>query len=304
MRRFRDVTLTCTPYPIVRRVEDGDLTKFIQCTPDGLETESVVVPMARFGRSWRSLCVSSQIGCARGCTFCETAQLGLLRNLTPAEIVGQVAAAWREFGPIRNIVFMGMGEPFDNFDNVAEALRILLDPNGFSYSQERIRVSTVGRTRGIQRLGALGWPRIDLAISLNAPNDAIRSQIMPVNALEPMGTLREALLTYPRRKCGHFMIEYVLIPGVNDAPEHAQEVAAFLRGIPCMLNVISYNPRQDSPWPAPSPENVAAFVAAVAATGQPVTQRVTKGRDQMAACGQLGNRAMARSRPPLRDTGT
>lgn len=285
--------------PVVRCVEDGDLTKFIQRTHDGLEIESVMVPMRRHGREWKSLCVSSQVGCARGCVFCETGQMGLVRNLSPSEIVGQAVAVKAHFGQqVRNIVFMGMGEPFDNFDSVAHAVRVLNDPAGLSISCERIAISTVGRTEGIRRLADLGWRRINLAISLNAPNDEIRSRIMPVNRLEPMDKLREALLAYPLRKCQFFMIEYVLIPGVNDQHEHALELAEYLRPLKCVVNVIPYNPRHESPWPAPDEQTVKQFIAWLKEQRQVVKRRLTKGRENMAACGQLGNREIVRCRTP------
>jgi 23S rRNA (adenine2503-C2)-methyltransferase len=289
--------LTADILPVVRRLVDGDLTKFVQRTHDGLEIESVVVPMQRTRGIWRTLCVSSQVGCARGCLFCETGQLGLLRNLTPGEIVGQVVAAQRDFdGGVRNVVFMGMGEPLDNYDHVVHAIRVLMDPSGLSFAGERVTISTVGRVAGIRKLAQLGWRRLNLAVSLNAPNDEIRSRLMPYNRLEPMAALREALLEYPLRKCQFFMMEYVLIPGVNDAREHAFEVAEYLRPLKCMLNVIPYNPRHDSPWPAPTEESVVQFMAWLTEAGQGCKRRLTKGREHMAACGQLGNRALARRR--------
>ncbi len=281
--------------PIVRRVHDGGLTKFIQQTAAGFETESVIVPMQRNKRHWNSLCVSSQVGCARGCAFCETAQLGLRQQLSAAEIVGQVVAAWRECnGRIRNVVFMGMGEPFDNFDAVVQAVRVLTDPAGLSLAKERIAISTVGRTAGIRRLAEIGWRRINLAVSLNAPSDEIRSRLMPINRLEPMEKLREALLAYPLRNCQFFMIEYVLIPGVNDAREHARQLAEYVRPLKCCVNVIPYNPRRDSPWPAPSEEAVVRFLDWLDEEGIYAKRRITKGREQMAACGQLGNRDLIR----------
>jgi 23S rRNA (adenine2503-C2)-methyltransferase len=305
--------------PVVRRVADGDLTKFVQRAHDGLELESVVVPMQRTRGIWRTLCVSSQVGCACGCSFCETGQLGLLRNLTAGEIVGQVVAAQADCeaqpspaqalapsavglpGGIRNVVFMGMGEPLDNYDQVLQAVRVLMDPNGLSFATERVTISTVGRVAGIRKLAQLGWRRLNLAVSLNAPNDEIRSRLMPHNRLEPMNALRAALLEYPLRKCQFFMMEYVLIPGVNDAREHAFEVADYLRPLKCMLNVIPYNPRHQSPWPAPTEESVVQFMAWLTEAGQGCKRRITKGRDQMAACGQLGNRALARQ--PATPTG-
>ncbi len=297
LRRELAAALRADVRPIVRRLVEGELTKFVQRMHDGLETESVVIPMVRTGGTWRTLCVSSQVGCARGCVFCETTQVGLLRNLTTSEIVSQVAAAQRDFaGGIRNVVFMGMGEPMDNFESVVQAVRVLTDPAGLSLAMERITISTVGRTRGIRQLAALGWRRINLAVSLNAPNDEIRSRIMPVNRLEPMDELRDALLAYPLRNCQFFMIEYVLIPGVNDRHEHARELAEYLRPLKCVVNVIPYNPRRDSPWPAPSEQSVQDFIRWIEESGHNVKRRITKGRSQMAACGQLGNRDLARKR--------
>jgi 23S rRNA (adenine2503-C2)-methyltransferase len=337
-----DGALTADVLPVVRRVVEGDLTKFVQRTHDGLEIESVVVPMQRTHGVWRTLCVSSQVGCARGCVFCETGQLGLLRNLTPGEIVGQVVAAQRDcvaqrpsavsqsttpadrevgccissaavsppgatnpqpgaagpWGGIRNVVFMGMGEPLDNYDHVIHAIRVLMDPSGLSFAGERVTISTVGRVAGIRKLAELGWRRLNLAVSLNAPNDDIRSRIMPHNRLEPMGALRAALLDYPLRNCQFFMMEYVLIPGVNNARAHAFEVADYLRPLKSMLNVIPYNPRLDSPWRAPAEEEVQQFLDWLTEAGQGCKRRITKGREHMAACGQLGNRALARRRRP------
>lgn len=286
-------------HPIVREVRDGELTKFIQRLPDGYETESVIVPMRGRHRAWKAVCLSTQIGCAMGCTFCETAQMGFRRNLTASEIVGQVAAARRLLGAaansIRNVVFMGMGEPFNNCDHVIQAVRVLCDQSGLSIGKPRITISTVGRVDGIRRLAALRWLRLNLAVSLNAPNDEIRSRIMPVNRVEPMAALRQALIEYPRRNCGFIMIEYVLIPGVNDAREHAGELVEYLRPIPCCVNVIPYNPRRESPWPAPTEESVWQFLDWLESAGQFCKRRITKGRDHMAACGQLGNRDLLRA---------
>ena len=282
-------------HPVARSEREGELTKFVQRTADGLETESVVIPMARAGREWQTLCVSSQVGCAMGCTFCETAQLGLRRSLRAAEIVGQVIAARRSFAAtIQNVVFMGMGEPLDNFDAVVQAIRVLSDPSGLAIAKERITISTVGRVDGIRRLRALRWRRLNLAVSINAPNDEIRSQIMPINRKDTMERLREALIEYPMRTCGHIMLEYVVIPGVNDRREHAVELAEYCRPIKGCVNVIPYNPRRDSPWPAPTPEHVTDFMGWLRDAGQYCKRRMTKGRDLMAACGQLGNRELAR----------
>ncbi len=263
-----------------------------------LPVESVVIPMlGSTGKLTHTLCVSSQVGCAMGCEFCETAQMGLIRNLTPAEIVAQWHTA--EFGhcaregkTIKNIVFMGMGEPLDNLDNVLRAIEILTDNNGPGISPRNITVSTVGRVDGLRRLREQctkeGWRRLGIAISVNAPNDEVRNSIMPINRKWNMAELQEVLIDFPRSGNVPIMIEYVLIPGVNDADAHADELVEFVRPLHCAVNIIPYNPRRDSPWPAPEEADVERFVNRVKSGGVFTKRRGTKGRDQMAACGQLG----------------
>ena len=302
--RFRLVDM-----PVVRTQPDGVTTKFAQQLPPldtqpraipvvelpALETESVILPQeGAGGRLRHTLCVSSQVGCAMGCDFCETAQMGRMRQLTPPEIVGQWFAARHHFGvPIENIVFMGMGEPLDNQASVFDAIEIFVDRNGPAIPASRVTVSTVGHVPGIAALAACVRDRklgpINLAVSLNASNDTVRDSIMPINRRSPMAELLKAMRTWTTDSGRRVLVEYVLIPGVNDAPEHADEVVRFLRGLPSTLNVIPYNPRRDSPWPAPSETDVNAFVARVADGGQPVRRRRTLGRSVMAACGQLGN---------------
>ncbi len=289
--------------PVKDVLVDGETVKFTMALADGLETESVVIPMRhRDGSVTRTLCVSSQVGCAMGCRFCETAQMGLMRHLSAAEIVAQLHAARFAVGDprtglagfeIKNVVFMGMGEPMDNLDAVLAAIRVMTDRNAYAIAPVHVTVSTVGRTDGIRRYGAFmlqhGFHRLNLAVSLNAPNDRIRSEIMPINRAEPVATLMEALLAFPKRPNAAICMEYVLIPGVNDAPEHCDEVCALLRPLRCSLNVIPYNPRRGSPWPAPGEDRVKAFVDRAIANGQFCKRRGTKGRSAMAACGQLGN---------------
>lgn len=320
-----------------RELIDGKTVKFLLPVDGDYETESVVIPMPhRTGWFSRTLCVSSQVGCAMGCRFCETAQMGLLRHLTVREIVQQVHTAiftvtnpWddepatltsgrspapaligegetnprgpgRGF-PIKNLVFMGMGEPMDNIEAVLGAIRIIADKNGPGLAPRHITISTVGRTDGIRRLGEFigerGFHQVQLAVSLNAPNDAVRSEIMPINRAEPMAKLRQAMVEFPKRPSAALCVEYVLIPGVNDSLEQCDEVCAFLKGMRASLNVIPYNPRRNSPWPAPTDEAVDAFVNRAVANGQFTKIRGTKGRSAMAACGQLGNeRIRARKR--------
>jgi len=299
---------------------EGQVVKFILSVPgarrggepdhagalSALETESVLIPMiGRRGIRTYTLCVSSQVGCAMGCGFCETAQMGLIRNLTSAEIVAQWWAATHEIG-IRpdNIVFMGMGEPMDNIEAVIGAISVLKDDNGPAQTLSKITVSTVGRIDGIKRLGEQvrqpGWHRLGLAVSLNAPSDTVRNDIMPINRAMPMDELREAVLAWPIFGGRKICFEYVLIPGVNDCRVHARDLAAWLapfrEPLIGMVNVIPYNPRRDSPWAAPSEAQVDAFLAWLVEEGVYCKRRRTKGRDMMGACGQLGNENIRRRR--------
>ena len=274
--------------------------KFLLRLEDGLESESVVIPM----RHYKSLCVSSQVGCKMGCDFCETAQMGFLRSLSAAEIVAQVMVARHVLKePVENVVFMGMGEPMDNLDAVLQVVRILSDQRGLAISQSSITVSTVGHVDGIRRLARLaavpppeGFSRLRLAVSLNAPNDLLRSRLMPVNRKWPMAELKDALRGFPLARKGDFLfMEYVLIPGVNDAREHALEVAEYLRGLRTCVNLIPYNPRRESPYGLPARDGVARFYHWLMEAGQYCRVRGTKGQEKMAACGQLGNRTLRRT---------
>ncbi len=279
------------PAPTVTRTrrDEGGTIRFCLPTPDGHEIESVVIPMGRSEGGWKSLCVSTQIGCARACAFCRSGQGGLIRNLTVDEILGQARAAKQTLrADIRNVVFMGMGEPLENIDNVIEAVSRFHEGAEFSIARRRIAISTVGRCEGIRRLAALGWRRLGLAVSLNASNDEVRSRIMPINRLEPMGLLREAIAAYPVRAGGHVLIEYVLLAGVNDLPEHARELAAYLRGLPTCVNLIAWNPCDGMPFRTPDADAVGRFKQILMDAGQLVFERSAKGRAAMGACGQLG----------------
>jgi len=308
-------------YPVTATLVEGATSKFVLRLTDagmeGLETESVLIPMPRASGTTTTLCVSSQIGCAMGCRFCETAQMGLIKNLRADQIVHQWWSATHRVpredagsavknpqarsavknpqarSAVKNIVFMGMGEPTDNIDEVIQAIRVLVDHDGAGVPASNISISTVGNPDGIRKIGELvreqGFHRLNLALSLNAPNDEIRTEIMPVNRAWPMARLKDALLEFPRYSQAAFCVEYVLIPGVNDSDAHCDEVCAFLREIRCSLNVIPYNPRRNSPWPAPEELSVERFMARAVANGQFTKRRGTKGRNVMAACGQLGN---------------
>jgi 23S rRNA (adenine2503-C2)-methyltransferase len=299
---------------ITGRQGDGDTYKFLlklestsgSTLETALETESVVIPM----KHHKTLCVSSQVGCKMGCRFCETAQMGFLRNLTAGEIVAQAFTARHVLGePIENIVFMGMGEPTDNLDAVITAIRILADQRGFGIPLRAITVSTVGSVPGILRLAEEarlplqqgGLRGLRLAVSLNAPGDAIRSAIMPVNGMHDMAALKAAFLQWPLPRPDDFILaEYVLIAGINDSEEHAQLLADYLRDTPTCVNLIPYNPRHDSPYERPSPQRVSVFFRLLQDLGQYCRIRGTKGDGVMAACGQLGNRALSRKNSATR----
>jgi 23S rRNA (adenine2503-C2)-methyltransferase len=249
-------------------------------------------------RGWdrATICVSSQVGCAVNCQFCLTAKLGLpaaAGNLTPGEIAGQVVAVLERHsvrvGRDRvNLVFMGMGEAFLNYANFMAAVRLLVREVGLS--PLRMTVSTSGIVPGIERL-AQEPPdlRPKLAISLNAPNDAIRAEIMPINRKWPIAAVIEAVRRLPLRPRERITFEYVLLGGVTDRPEHAREVARLVRrtGLPAKVNLIAWNPGPGIPYSTPQPEAVETFQQALAGEGIPVYLRQPRGRDIFAACGQL-----------------
>ncbi len=265
----------------------GRTVKFSYRLADGTTIETVAVPM--FGGTYTA-CVSSQVGCARACAFCETGQAGLTRNLSAAEIVGQVEAASGALGlRFRNVVFMGMGEPLDNLEGLFGALDTLRDPRGLGYSQERITVCTAGHVEGLRRLRGLGLKRLNLSVSLAAARDGLRDRLMPINRTWPLGELAEALAAYPMRRNFTFGVNYCLIPGINDAVEDMDAVSAFVGRIGrALVNVIPYNPGRAPIGRAPGEAEIAAFLEGLAARGVPVRRRIEKGRSLRAACGQLG----------------
>lgn len=270
-----------------------DTMKVVLRLADGLEVECVRIPM---GKDRYTLCVSSQVGCKLGCTFCETAKMGFIRNLSAGEIVAQLLVARVVLGwNIRNVVFMGMGEPLDNPDGVLQALRVMHDDHGLMYGQARLTVCTAGRVDGLKKLAELGWGRLDVSISLNAAFDDKRDQLMPVNRKYPLAALQQALIDYPRRKNFVYAINYCLLPGFNDSPADAVAVAAFVAPLErTLINVIPYNPGTDPLTRAPTEDEVVQFIAWLKSEGCAVQRRSTKGRSVMAACGQLGNLELRR----------
>ncbi len=269
--------------------EEGETVKFLLRYSDGRESESVVIPM----QSGITLCISSQIGCKMGCAFCETAKMGLLRSLSAQEIVAQVFYATHKLKkPVRNIVFMGMGEPLDNFDALAQAIRVLTDPTGMRFGPSRITVSTSGHLEGLKRFTEEMDPAINLAVSVNAPNDAVRARLMPVNKQWDMAALKDALLCYTTHPRREIFAEYVLIRGINDSLEHADELAAYLKGLRAKVNLIAYNPQSRGVFAPPAEEVIEAFATRLRDLGYQTLVRHPKGQAIMAACGQLGKRQL------------
>lgn len=279
----RDLALD--PGAVVETRTSAGVAKFITRLCDGETIESVVLPMA----THLTVCVSTQAGCRMGCRFCETARMGWHRQLRVEEIVGQVVAARRRYGDgVRNVVFMGMGEPLDNFDNVVQAVRVITDQRGPDVAMRRVTVSTCGLDDGIRRLAALNWPHLRLAVSLNAPDDRLRDELMPVNRRVPLARLMETLRAFPLAKDASLMMAYVLVPGVNDRPGHARQVAALLAPLKARINLIGFNPLTgEGGYRAPAEVEVEAFARRLAAAGAFVCRRRTKGQDLAAACGQL-----------------
>jgi 23S rRNA (adenine2503-C2)-methyltransferase len=267
-----------------RDSSDGS-RKYVLRLEDGGEIEAVHIVHG----SRATLCLSSQIGCALQCRFCLTGSMGLVRNLTPGEIVGQVAVLAREHGLTPNgyrVVFMGMGEPLHNYDAVLAAFRILVDADGFALAPRRVTLSTAGLVPGIERLAAES-PRPRLAISLAAADDRLRSDLMPVNRSFDLERLMAACRKFPLAPREKVTFEYPLIDTVNDRPEDAARLARLLRGLRAKVNVIPYNEAGVAEFRTPSEERAGRFRDALKTRGVGATIRWSKGRDIGAACGQL-----------------
>ncbi len=243
--------------------------------------------------SWVTQCISSQVGCAMGCVFCASGIAGLKRHLSAAEIVGQVLLGKQHAAPgerVRNVVFMGMGEPLHNYDAVARALTLLCHPEGLGLSKRRVTVSTSGLIPEIDRLGADFGGQVQLAISLHSADGEKRSSIMPINRKYPLAALVEALKRYPLPKRRRITIEYTLIDGFNASADDARALARLLRGIPMKVNLIPMNGVDDNPLRAPGWDVVEAFQDVLRSEGVASFVRRRKGDDIAAACGQLALR--------------
>ncbi|MCS7199857.1 MAG: 23S rRNA (adenine(2503)-C(2))-methyltransferase RlmN [Caldimicrobium sp.] len=270
--------------------DDEGTTKFAVRLEDGEIIESVLIPE----RDHYTLCVSTQVGCAFGCKFCLTGKSGFKRDLSVGEILAQVVIAKRflklkgESLPLRNIVFMGMGEPLANYKNLVKVLKILEDKRGFNFSRKRLTVSTVGLVRELRAL-AKEFPTA-LALSLHAPNDELRRQLMPIAKKYSLSELIEIIKTFPRVKKGRITIEYLLIKDVNDSLREAEELYRLLRGLPVKINLIPFNPHPDIPFERPSEEIIYNFQRYLLSKGMLTTLRKSKGVKISAGCGQLRRR--------------
>jgi 23S rRNA (adenine2503-C2)-methyltransferase len=259
--------------------------------------EMVYIPEADRG----TLCISSQVGCALDCSFCSTAQQGFNRNLSTAEIVGQVWLANRELGfhpggarIVTNVVLMGMGEPLANFRNVVPALHIFLDDLGFDLSRRRVTLSTSGLVPQIYKLAQ--ETNVALAVSLHAPDDALRSQLVPINRLHPIAELLEACWHYIDERNGRSVtFEYVMLADVNDSPAQARALARLLAGRPAKVNLIPFNPYPGTPYRRSGEAAIARFRDELIRAGVIATTRRTRGDDIDAACGQLAGRVIDRT---------
>ncbi len=308
--------LTSSPLPeVVRKEEEAGTVKFLLemdkfpgttpgNSPDTIIgrsrcSESVLIPM----KNYSTLCLSSQIGCRFGCRFCATGQMGLVRNLSAAEIMAQVWTARFTLGAsdLQNIVFMGMGEPFDNFDSILKAIDILSDERGLGIPKRRISVSTAGHCGGIEKLSALcarepgeNYHTLHLSLSLHSAIPEVRNSLMPIGKIYPLKQLRQCLQASPfsRIKDGLY-IEYLIIPGVTDRPSDIDALKNFLDGMQVKINLIPYNPVKGSSWRAPCPEEINSLWLNLKESGYYCRTRTSKGETMMAACGQLGSRSRA-----------
>ena len=264
-----------------KQVSKDGTTKYLLGFSDGISVEAVLMKQS-YGNT---LCISTQAGCRMGCAFCASGALGLQRDLTAGEILAQVLAAKTDGHDVNNLVLMGMGEPFDNYDNVVKFIRLVNHPKGLNIGMRSISLSTCGLVPGIIAFAEEGLPAT-LAISLHAPNDEIRKQIMPIANKYTMGEVLDAAKYYFNKTGRRVIIEYILIEGINASKANAEELASRLRGFNCHVNLIPYN-AVGSAFKAPSKEIVQAFRMTLEQNKVGATVRKTSGDDIDGACGQL-----------------
>lgn len=256
---------------------------------DGARIEGVLLPNAQGGRA--TLCLSSQVGCAMACTFCATGTMGLTRHLRTSEIVGQVRAARHLLAgsqiDLSRLVFMGMGEPLHNLEALRDALSILLDRHGRPFAQRNVTVSTIGQVARLRRFTAEIGGRIQLALSLHAGTDATRRELLPAARNHTMEELKQAVLAHPLIGRQHWMMEYVVLPGINDSPAELNALAQWMSGIQGVVNLIPFNPFPGAPYRPPTDDEVNAAWRQLKSLGVPNTVRWPRGRAAQGACGQL-----------------
>ena len=283
---------THTPEPakiLKESGESGGTRKWLVGLDDGERVETVLIP----ARDWTTVCLSTQVGCKMGCAFCASGKCGFARNLSAGEIVAQfqlVAAALGKRPD--NVVYMGMGEPFDNYDEVLKSVRLLNHPDGLNIGARRITLSTSGVIPGIRRLAGEGI-QIELSVSLHAPDPELRRKLMPIENKYPMDDLLQECADYTAKTKRHVTFEYTLIRGVNDSMRDAEELAGRLRRFPCRVNLIPLSPVEEFAGEAPPREAMEAFLRVLEKRGVEGTLRESKGKGVDAACGQLRRRSRA-----------
>ena len=274
-----------TPQIVAREKSEDGTEKFLLRLSDGKQLESVFIP----DTPSMTFCVSTQVGCAMACAFCLTGKMGLVRNLTAGEIAGQVRVLAAATGMLEkkfNIVLMGMGEPLHNYDETMRALRILNDEHGLAVSPRRVTLSTVGLLPALEKLAR--EPLMpNLAISLHAPNDKLRGELVPLNKKYGVAEIIAACKRFPLTKRSRITFEYVLLAGVNDSPDDARQLAKLLAGVKSKVNLIPLNAAPGIPFERPSDRAIDQFAQILADRGLLVSVRKSRGRDIRAACGQL-----------------
>ncbi len=298
--RLAEVACVQTPEIALQHFSQDGTRKWVLKLDAANAIETVFIPDGKRG----TLCVSSQVGCALDCRFCSTGKQGFQRDLSVAEIIAQVFVAQQSFGPldnlgqrpITNVVFMGMGEPLLNFEAVVKAAQVMLDDLGYGLSKRRVTISTSGIVPAIDRLAET--VDLSLAISLHAPDDALRTQLVPVNAKYPLKSLmascRNYLACYSERK--RITMEYVMLEGVNDTAQQARQLVTLLQGVPCKVNLIPFNPFPHAPYRRSRPAQVERFQKILLGAGLFASVRKTRGDDIDAACGQLVGQVVDRTR--------
>lgn len=289
------------PEVVYQDISKDGTRKWVLRVDGGSSMEAVLIPDG----DRRTLCVSSQVGCSLDCSFCSTGKQGFNRNLTAAEIIGQLRVAVLSYGPVdttedlrrvTNVVMMGMGEPLMNFEPVVDAMSLMMEDNAYGLSKRRVTLSTAGLVPAIDRLAEVA--DVSLAISLHAPNDELRNELVPLNKRYPIAEVLAAVKRY-LASCNDkrvATVEYTLIDGVNDQPEHARQLVQVLKTLPCKLNLIPFNPFPNSGYRRSHRDAIARFKEITTYSGLITTVRSTRGEDIDAACGQLVGQVDDRTR--------